>query len=73
MSSEQMRVTVPMAILTMIVSIIVGVFGWVINNTLNNINTNILELKTEIKNLTDVRYDHETRLQIIEEQLKTKK
>lgn len=68
-----MRVTVPMAILTMIVSIIVGVFGWVINNTLNNINTNILELKTEIKNLTDVRYDHETRLQIIEEQLKTKK
>lgn len=69
MSNETMKITVPVAILILIVSIIVSFTGWVTNKTLNEINGNITSLGEKIDKLSEVRYDHETRLQILEKEL----
>lgn len=69
MSNETMKITVPVAILILIVSIIVSFTGWVTNKTLNEINGNITSLGEKIDKLSEVRYNHETRLQILEKEM----
>lgn len=69
MSTEAMKITVPVAILILIVSIIVSFTGWVTNKTLNEINGNITALGEKIDKLSEVRYNHETRLQILEKEM----
>lgn len=70
MSNETMKVTVPLTILTLVVTIVCGIIGWTINDKLSNIYQSISEVKSTVEKLSDVRYDHETRLKIIENELK---
>lgn len=69
MSTEDMKVTVPLTILTFVIMIMISIIGWIINDKLTNIYDNITGLKTEIKTLTDNRYNHETRLQLLEQKM----
>jgi len=68
--NESMRVTIPVAVLMSIATIILSVFGFFITRTLSDINGNIIDVKIEIKALTEVRYNHESRLNVIEERLR---
>ena len=67
MSSEQMKITLPLAIVMFIIGILITFFGWVTTKTLNDINTNITQLGEKIESLSSVRYDHETRIRLLEE------
>lgn len=68
--NESMRVTIPVAVLMTIATIILSIFGYFINRTLTDINMNIIDVKLEIKSLTEVRYNHEARLNLLEEKFK---
>lgn len=70
MSSEQMRIIrIPLAIFTMIVMIMVGIIGWIINDKLANIYTNITELKGDFKSFNNSQSDQEARLRVLEEKV----
>ena len=70
MPNETMKITIPLAILIMLITIIVSFFGWAGNKTLTDINVNITQLGIKIDKLTDVRYEHETRINLLEEKAK---
>lgn len=72
MSNEQLKITVPIALLIFIISVILSFFGWLTNKTLTDINLNITALGEKIEKLTTVRYDHEIRLKILEEKATAK-
>lgn len=53
-------------LLTFAMAVIVSIFGFFIVRTLNSIDQNIAELKTELQKKSEVVSNHETRIQILE-------
>lgn len=64
--------------LTILITIVVSITGWIINRTLNSINDNITELRMKLEANAVIQNDHEGRLRVLEakekmlEQLKEK-
>lgn len=60
------NISMNLKIITLVMSVIIGIFGFFITRTLSSIDNNIIDLRTEIAKRSEILNNHETRLTVME-------
>lgn len=59
-------ITMNLKLLTFAMALLIGVIGFFMQRTLDSIDENLVNLKIELQNKSNVMANHETRIQILE-------
>ena len=60
------KISMNLKLLTFAMAVIISIFGFFITRTLNSIDSNIIDMRLELSKKSDILYNHETRLQLLE-------